>query len=42
MFITWLAVCVGFRCFKFVVVLTIIALVTVMDLQFLIMRYACD
>ena len=69
MFITWPAVCVGFRCFKFVIVLggsnmtgtnlyvnkckqsrsylnhlilTIIAVVTVMDLQFLIMGYACD
>lgn len=42
MLVAWLAVCVVFRCFKFVVVLTIIALVTVMDIQFLIMRYACD
>jgi len=42
MFITWLAVCVGFWCFKFVIVLTGIAVVTVMVLQLLIMGYACD
>jgi len=42
MFITWLAVCVGFRCFKFIIVKTSIDVVTVMYLQFLIMGYACD
>ena len=42
MFITWLAVRVGFRCFKFVIVLTSIAVVTVMDLQFMIVGFTCD
>ena len=40
--ITWLVVCEGFGCFKFVIVQTRIAAVTVMDLQFLIISCACD